>query len=125
MMIKQLLIFSFFFTPTQKIWGDEYRVENIRLSETLYEGPFLIFDCKRSFFACVSEEDFKDCAERRMGKLKNNNLVGYYVTCAPLKKFKALQDCIQKQKELIEKKSRHPYCYLHRRRLDSQGKGPK
>ena len=81
--------------------------DDTRISRFYRRGSYLIYDCEGKHFACVTEENFEDCGERRKkAKLWNKKSLA----CAPLKKFGKRQICEKTHREKILQKSPEPLC---------------
>ena len=81
--------------------------DDVRISRFYRRGPYLIYDCESKHFACVTEENFEDCGERRKkAKIWNKkNLV-----CAPLKKFEKRLACEKTHRKKLLQRSPEPLC---------------
>ena len=81
--------------------------DDIRISRFYRRGPYLIYDCKGKHFACVIEENFENCEERRKkAKVWNKN----NLSCVPLKKFENRFNCEKTHREKLSQRSPEPLC---------------
>ena len=81
--------------------------DDVRISRFYRRGPYLIYDCLGKHFACVTEENFEDCGERRKkAQLWNKKSL----VCAPLKKFEKRGLCEKTHRKKLYQKSPDPLC---------------
>ena len=76
--------------------------DSLRISKKYRSGNNLIYDCTDKHFACVSENDGKNCQERyRKEKLLNQ----ISFSCRLLKLYKENDDCEKMHQGIILKQS--------------------
>lgn len=71
-------------------------------------GEYLVFDCERSHYACVTSEGYENCQEERSFSLAKKE---GRLPCAPLKKFKNKKSCVEKNYELVDINALRRFCY--------------
>lgn len=71
------------------------------------EGPHFIYDCQNKSFVCVSYLNFQTCLNKRSKESKNNKL---WYSCAPLKSYKTIRQCILNQMKAIHAQSNTSFC---------------
>jgi|SRR5690606_27027865 len=85
--ISLLLLGIFFFTAT---YGED---EEILDPEDI--GPFLIYDCQKKHWSCVTQEKSEECEKLREEDKKKKNLYRY--RCASIEKLPSDKGCFQRQ----------------------------
>jgi hypothetical protein len=71
-------------------------------------GEFLIYDCRREFFACVDLESNEACLLKRNESIK---LAEKKYPCAPLRKFKEKRECVLRNYTAIETARLKRFCF--------------
>lgn len=80
----------------------------LQISEVYNQGPFLIYDCQGSFWACVSEEGNNICVE---GRDATKNVGADFYPCAPIQRYATIEDCEVVQSDLVERNLSDEICY--------------
>ena len=69
-----------------------------QISENFVEGSYLIYDCDKLFYACVSSSGFEFCqARRKLSEFERRPSL----SCAPLAKFDSIKNCQKKQIQMV------------------------
>lgn len=84
------------------------------ITENLYRGRNLIFNCKNKHFACVSDFDFQECQQKRS---KANEERKFLLPCAPLKTFTSQIECFKSHYYVIHNQTYKGFC-LSQKDLD-------
>lgn len=71
-------------------------------------GSYLIYDCKRSHYACVDKDGHSSCKEERAFAIQTKEKA---LPCAPLKKFDDKKSCVLKQYEVVAINAAKRFCY--------------
>jgi hypothetical protein len=66
----------------------------LMITDEYESGKFLIYNCEKKHWACVSEENFKDCEKSRQNDFKN--IENPIHTCATLNVFSRKASCEQR-----------------------------
>jgi hypothetical protein len=106
---KNATVFEKAQIKNKKATGPEYLISN-----TYRNGEYLIYDCKKRHFACVNNESFAYCKNKRKESFE---LRQSHHPCAPLKKFKEQELCFKKQVELIGQVPNKKFCINVNRKL--------
>ena len=104
-----LLVLLIFFPPAFAQRKEPHK--SIQISVGYFSGQYLIYDCKKGFFACVDEDGFEDCRGSREFSIK---ILEAILPCAPLRKYPHYDDCWAAQKEEIESPKKKEFCFLKR-----------
>ncbi|MCO4795378.1 MAG: hypothetical protein KC493_16785 [Bacteriovoracaceae bacterium] len=88
--------------------------QEYRLSLKWRRGEYLIYDCRKRHFACVSKNSSKRCRKERDESFRSNDTV---LKCAPLKKYKEVVDCEKDQKKFIDKITNKKFCLNYKKNL--------
>jgi len=99
----KLLIF-FLFLPLAH--GQKHN--SVQISHILKSGRYLIYDCKKKFFACVDEFSYEACEEDRKGAIAKRE---DFLPCAPLKRFPHYDVCADVQEEKIRQPIKKRFCW--------------
>lgn len=103
--------FLFIILLSANVFGDEALEEkksNYRLNVRYKGGPYLIYDCVGSYYACVDADSNELCkADREKSKLGKE--VRY--PCAPLEKFPEKKKCLLMNYTVLEKTDHKRFCY--------------
>jgi hypothetical protein len=78
-----------------------------RLDHQYFRGGHLIYDCVRGFFACVNQDGFTECGNRRE-RAREEFFANLH--CAPLKSFEDEDQCIEQQKKLVLQLTHKSFC---------------
>lgn len=72
------------------------------------DGRNLIYECDDRHYVCVDDDGYEKCQfirkNRKIGQFEN-------LGCAPLTIFDEVEDCFEKQKELISTTKKTPFCF--------------
>ena len=79
-----------------------------RINDRYKAGEYLIYDCFAKYYACVNEDSFTACKEKRSEREK---LKESAYRCAPLKKFKDKKECLEANYDVIERITLQRFCY--------------
>ena len=101
---------------TQEFLDDFYESKTERISEEYKSGMYMIYDCLERHFACVNEDGFVKCREKREFSKKKRRP---FLDCAPLKKFATTPECLKKYYNLIHTPTDKAFCF---RQADPVGK---
>lgn len=85
----------------------EYHSDTKQISQKYYDGPFLIYDCEKSHWACVDKDGKVDCDKARdFAKINfRKNLA-----CVVFKEFKSRKDCELFQQKKVNNPGGKEYC---------------
>jgi hypothetical protein len=108
-----ILTFNLAFCQEQNHQKDQKDEIGVRLSKDYTLGQYLIYDCKRKFFACVNLASYDYCEKERQSLFKLGLKKGTFTPCAPFKRFDSILDCQKEQVIQIEKTRTYPFCRLH------------
>ena len=89
--------------PVIQIKREEYQ-----LDWKYRAGEYLIYDCERSHYACVSKDGQNNCLEERKFALESKS---DKYPCTPLKKFDDKKSCIQKGYQLVDVNAIKRFCF--------------
>ena len=78
------------------------------ISSRYKAGPFLIYDCRDQFYACVDSDGDDSCRDVRDESIKNKE---NRYPCAPLRKFQDKEACLVKNYEVIESVAFKRFCF--------------
>lgn len=78
------------------------------LSDTYVSGPYLVYDCSRKHWACVSEENFNDCKFQRNEDLEYREKLTH--SCSPISLFPSFQSCNQRKLFLTTHNHGQRFC---------------
>jgi hypothetical protein len=73
-----------------------------------FGGEYLIFDCERRHYACVSLEGNANCIEER--KFAMEKKADRY-PCAPISKFADKKLCVLKNYQIVDRNAPKRFCY--------------
>ncbi|MGZ3808359.1 MAG: hypothetical protein ACXVCE_09750 [Bacteriovorax sp.] len=71
-------------------------------------GNYLIYDCERGHYACVSKDGDENCREERNFAIEKK-ATSY--PCAPLKKFADKKLCVQENYKVVDRNAIKRFCY--------------
>ncbi|MBC7427101.1 MAG: hypothetical protein H7336_00725 [Bacteriovorax sp.] len=111
MFIKFLVLLTVLFSIQGHAQEDEALTEkksNYQVNDDYKAGNDLIYDCARIAYACVDEDGYNKCNEKRKEAIEKK--IEPY-PCAPLKKFPTKINCAQKNYEVIESLAKKRFCY--------------
>lgn len=91
-MVKIWFYLIFVLYTSNGVCESQREVEYV--SDKYLSGPFLIYDCQQRHWACVSEENFKECTSLREDDLLNQG--PYIHSCSPLGQFPTVRSCNQR-----------------------------
>jgi len=77
------------------------------ISSKYFRGNFLIYDCIDKHYACVEEQNFLACKEKRQSLISKGV---EKLPCAPFKEYPTYILCIKKQYELMYSKAPYSFC---------------
>ena len=107
--MSKILIFFIF---NDFLWAAKNsKHESIRISRNLKSGEYLIYNCKRKFFACVDQFSFDICRRDRESAIKERK--GFLI-CAPIKKFDHYDNCTKAYYELIRQPIEKKFCWYQK-----------
>ncbi|MFA6237545.1 MAG: hypothetical protein WC635_09485 [Bacteriovorax sp.] len=111
MKLKLILIFFFsincFSQSKQEVLESSQRVD-YQIDWKYKSGNYLIFDCERSHYACVTKDGDDNCREERNFAIEKK-LPTY--PCAPLRKFTTKATCMIKNYEVVDTQALRRFCY--------------
>lgn len=81
---------------------------NYQLDSRYKGGEFLIFQCSQGFYACVDQDGYDNCTEKRQAAKKDKAEV---YPCAPLKKFEDKKSCLRANYGAVESVAKKRFCY--------------
>jgi hypothetical protein len=103
-----LALFIVFTSFSSMAVDDDFGARTPLLISNIYrEGSYLIYDCKDRHFACVDEESYNGCRERREKALR---ALSKYLECAPLKKFDTQKKCRKVHYEQMHSVANKSFC---------------
>ncbi len=71
----------------------ENETDSFYITPHYFNGSYLIYDCRKGHFACVSEFNFKECQQySKVDIAEENN----YLRCIPFKVFELKKECLVK-----------------------------
>ncbi len=73
--------------------------QSFYISAVYRSGNFLIYDCTKGHYACVHKDSFQFCKDIRQESINKRHKV---LQCAPLKQFEVYNDCLVRQRELVD-----------------------
>ncbi|RLA65417.1 MAG: hypothetical protein DRQ88_03295 [Epsilonproteobacteria bacterium] len=109
----KLLIF-FLFLPLASAEKKE-KHNSIQVSPLLKSGRYLIYSCKKKFFACVDEFSYEACEQDRLSAIAKRE---DFLPCAPLKRFPHYDDCADVQEEKIRQPIKKRFCWYQLEKID-------
>ena len=102
----KLLIFFLFIPLAQGQRREKHN--SVQIAPILKSGRYLIYDCKKKFFACVDEFSYEACQDDRKGAIAKRE---DFLPCAPLKRFPHYDDCADVQIEKIRQPIKKRFCW--------------
>jgi hypothetical protein len=108
-----LLAFHFFSALAAEKKAERENDEIVRksdytINDRYHAGPYLIFDCRGKYYACVDDVSNDNCSERRKESIELKKKI---YPCAPLKKFDDKEKCLYKNYEVVESVAMKRFCY--------------
>jgi hypothetical protein len=82
--------------------------EEYAIDSKYRSGSYLIYDCEDNHFACVNNESFDRCTEKREID-KKENLNKY--RCTPIKNFSNKEECLKENYKIQQKAILKKFCY--------------
>ncbi len=71
-------------------------------------GNYLVYDCEKKHYACVTKINYNDCLENR--KLAIDKKSEMY-PCAPLAKFEDKKSCVLESYKIVDLNQVKRFCY--------------
>lgn len=84
------------------------RAENFQMDRKYSGGKFLIFDCEKSHYACVSKEGQESCLLERAQAIEAK---AKSYPCAPLRAFSDQLSCVKEQYKTVEAGANKRFCF--------------
>lgn len=97
------------FSTLNVLHAEEELVIPNSISEEYNSGPYLIYNCLKQYWVCVSEENFKECQEERLQDITDSRARS---KCAPVKKFVTEKSCFERQLYLVSQNYGDRICVL-------------
>lgn len=82
-------------------------IEEPRISNKWFRGNYLIYDCDKAFYACVSSRSFVQCTDQRTIRIEERRPA---LGCAPLKRFDSQKECFKVQYEKMQNQVPKIFC---------------
>lgn len=101
-MSRKLMLFCLLFPifclaqPVKELAGYDWRVDNI--AEGIEAGAWLVYDCEKKHWACLLEEYYVACEEKRAEDILNRKKE---LRCAPIGSFATKKSCFQRQLYMV------------------------
>ncbi len=115
-MKKALLIFSLLISLPVSALDEEAQSNkdllekkgNYQINSKYKGGDNLIFDCKGGYYACVDNDGYELCQEKRKQGLDPKSA---RYECAPLKKYDEKTKCIVSNYQAVDSTAAKRFCY--------------
>jgi sorbitol-specific phosphotransferase system component IIBC len=110
-MIKFFFIITAFFSFKANALEDEalfVKNVNYQINSIYKSGSFLIYNCENEYYACVDEDSFKLCSDKRKDSIGKKEK---FYPCAPIYKYPNKIKCAEKNYEVIESLAKKRFCY--------------
>ncbi len=106
-----LFIFSMnLFAETEQEKISENKISDYKIDLKYIAGEYLLYDCEKSHYACVSVVGFLNCQENRKSETK---VKAKSFSCAPLEKFATKKICLEKSYKIVDLNAPKRFCYPH------------
>jgi hypothetical protein len=106
-----LLVFSMnLFAEAEPEKIIESKVNDYKIDLKYIAGEYLLYDCEKRHYACVSVVSFLNCKEDRKSEIKAK-AKGF--SCAPLEKFASKKICLEKSYKIVYLNAPKRFCYPH------------
>lgn len=91
-----------------RVYNKETAEDKSRNLSLVYnQGPNLIYDCVRQFWACVDVESYRYCKNNRE---KAKSLEKERFPCAIIFQFEKLDECFEKQQKMVDANIDKVFC---------------
>lgn len=77
------------------------------ISEKYEAGPYLIYDCASKHWTCVSEDNFKECKNKRRQEKESESV---YYSCSAIGALPTKKSCFQRQLYLVTHAHGQRFC---------------
>ena len=79
------------------------------ISRDFYRGANLVYHCTKRHFACVSDLNFEECAQKQeQERAEKKNMY----SCVPLKSYQTQQKCFENQMKAVHQVVNRGFCLL-------------
>ncbi len=106
--LSLIFIFNFCISSAFAENNEEFKNSNYPIDWKYKAGEYLIYDCERSYYACVDKEGQETCKKERNAALENKSKD---LKCASLKKFQNKKSCVIENYNVLYRNAFRRFCY--------------